>query len=154
MSDQLRALGIELIEGYGTDQLALAPDIYVVGNVVSRARDAQDNAKYPLMEAVLDAGLPYTSGPQWLSEHVLQGRYVLPWPARMAKPPPRPCWRGYWTVRVGAGLSGRRVPQNFGVSARLGQAPNHPAIATPTVPATTPSALCLGLKRTSTTLLF
>src|ERR1051326_2221953 len=69
MSDQLRALGIELIEGYGADQLALKPDVFVVGNVVSRG-----NA---LVEAILDAGLPCTSGPQWLAEHVLQGRHVL-----------------------------------------------------------------------------
>ncbi|HRH27674.1 MAG TPA: Mur ligase domain-containing protein, partial [Aquabacterium sp.] len=58
MSDQLRSLGIELIEGYTPDQLELKPDLFVIGNVVSRG-----NA---LMEAILDAGLPYTSGPQWL----------------------------------------------------------------------------------------
>jgi UDP-N-acetylmuramate: L-alanyl-gamma-D-glutamyl-meso-diaminopimelate ligase len=69
MSDQLRALDIELIEGFDADQLALKPDLFVIGNVVSRG-----NA---LMEAILDAGLPYTSGPQWLAEHVLQGRHVL-----------------------------------------------------------------------------
>ena len=77
MSDQLRALGIELIEGYDASQMALAPDVYVVGNVVSRARNAQGEPKYPLMEAILDSGAPYTSGPQWLAEHVLQGRHVL-----------------------------------------------------------------------------
>ena len=71
MSDQLRGLGIELIEGYGADQLAFNPDVFVVGNVVSRAHDAGDKPRYPLMEAILDAGLPYTSGPQWLSGHVL-----------------------------------------------------------------------------------
>ena len=69
MSDQLRALGIELLEGYGADQLALKPDLFVVGNVVTRGN--------PLIEAILDAGAPYTSGPQWLAEHVLQGRHVL-----------------------------------------------------------------------------
>ena len=69
MSDQLRALGIDLIEGWSADQLSLAPDMWVVGNVVTRGN--------PLMEAILDAGLPYTSGPQWLAEHVLQGRHVL-----------------------------------------------------------------------------
>ncbi|MBP9149334.1 MAG: UDP-N-acetylmuramate:L-alanyl-gamma-D-glutamyl-meso-diaminopimelate ligase, partial [Rhodoferax sp.] len=63
MSDQLRALGIDLIEGYGTEQLSLKPDVFVVGNVVSRARLADGSAKYPLMEAILDAGLAYTSGP-------------------------------------------------------------------------------------------
>src|SRR4051812_22663956 len=58
MSDQLRALGIELIEGWDPAQRALAPDLYVVGNVVSRGN--------PLMEAILDAGDGYQSGPQWL----------------------------------------------------------------------------------------
>ena len=69
MSDQLRALGIDLIEGYGVEQIDLKPDLFVIGNVVSRGN--------PLMEAILDAGLPYISGPQWLSENVLQGRHVL-----------------------------------------------------------------------------
>ena len=69
MSEQLRALGIDLIEGYGAGQMALAPDVFVVGNAVKRGN--------PLMEAVLDAGARYTSGPQWLADHVLQGRHVL-----------------------------------------------------------------------------
>ena len=69
MSEQLRALGIDLIEGWSAEQLALKPDVFVVGNVVSRG-----NA---LMEAILDAGAPYTSGPQWLAEQVLPGRHVL-----------------------------------------------------------------------------
>ena len=60
MSDQLRALGIELIEGYSADQLALKPDMFVVGNVVSRARLPDGTPRYPLMEAILEAGLPYT----------------------------------------------------------------------------------------------
>ncbi len=64
MSDQLRALGIELIEGFGAEQVELNPDIYVVGNTVSRG-------KHPLMEEILNRGLPYTSGPQWLAEHIL-----------------------------------------------------------------------------------
>jgi UDP-N-acetylmuramate: L-alanyl-gamma-D-glutamyl-meso-diaminopimelate ligase len=56
MSDQLRALGIELIEGFGADQMALQPDMYVIGNVVSRARLPDGSPKFPLMEAILDAG--------------------------------------------------------------------------------------------------
>ena len=56
MSDQLRALGIDLVEGFGADQMALKPDMYVVGNVVSRTRLADGTAKFPLMEAILDAG--------------------------------------------------------------------------------------------------
>ena len=69
MSDQLRALGIELVEGYDAAQLAIAPDLWVVGNVVSRGN--------PLMEAILDARQPYTSGPQWLADRVLAGKWVL-----------------------------------------------------------------------------
>src|SRR6202012_609987 len=61
MSDQLRALGIDLIEGFGTEQLALKPDVWVVGNVVSRARQPDGTPRYPLMEAILDQGLPYHS---------------------------------------------------------------------------------------------
>ena len=77
MSDQLRALGIELIEGFDACQMALRPDVFVIGNVVSRARLADGTPKFPLMEAILDAGARYTSGPQWMSEHILQGRHVL-----------------------------------------------------------------------------
>ncbi|HLV28400.1 MAG TPA: UDP-N-acetylmuramate:L-alanyl-gamma-D-glutamyl-meso-diaminopimelate ligase [Burkholderiaceae bacterium] len=69
MSTQLEEQGIQLIEGFDADQLALRPDLFVVGNVVRRGN--------PLMEAILDAGLPYVSGPQWLGEAVLQGRHVL-----------------------------------------------------------------------------
>jgi len=69
MSTQLREQGIDLIEGYGADQLALEPDLFVIGNVVSRGN--------PLMEAILDAGRPYVSGPQWLGEHALAGQHVL-----------------------------------------------------------------------------
>ncbi len=69
MSTQLQEQGIRLIEGYDADQLDLAPDLFVIGNVVSRGN--------PLMEAILDRGLPYTSGPQWLGEHVLRGQHVF-----------------------------------------------------------------------------
>ncbi len=69
MSDQLRALGIELIEGFDPAQRALRPDLFVIGNVVSRGN--------PLMEAILDEGDRYVSGPQWLAEQVLHGRWVL-----------------------------------------------------------------------------
>ncbi|HUJ87923.1 MAG TPA: UDP-N-acetylmuramate:L-alanyl-gamma-D-glutamyl-meso-diaminopimelate ligase [Burkholderiales bacterium] len=69
MSEQLAALGIELIEGYDSSQIALAPDIWVVGNVVTRGN--------PLMEAILDRGDRFISGPQWLAEEVLQGKWVL-----------------------------------------------------------------------------
>ncbi len=69
MSDQLNALGIELIEGFSADQLRLRPDLWVVGNVVTRGN--------PLMEAILDRGDRYVSGPQWLSEQLLISKWVL-----------------------------------------------------------------------------
>ncbi|WP_368642554.1 UDP-N-acetylmuramate:L-alanyl-gamma-D-glutamyl-meso-diaminopimelate ligase [Castellaniella ginsengisoli] len=69
MSTQLREQGIDLIEGFDAGQTGLGADLYVVGNVVSRGN--------PLMEAILDRGLPYTSGPQWLADHVLGGQHVL-----------------------------------------------------------------------------
>src|SRR5258706_3315279 len=69
MSTQLEAHGIRLIEGWDAAQLDLRPDVFVIGNVVSRG-----NA---LMEAILDRALPYTSGPQWLGDNVLRGRRVL-----------------------------------------------------------------------------
>src|SRR2546421_2056722 len=69
MSEQLAALGIELTEGFGEEQIRLKPDLWVVGNVVTRGN--------PLMEAILDRGERYVSGPHWLAEHVLTGRHVL-----------------------------------------------------------------------------
>ncbi len=122
MSDQLRGLGIELIEGYGADQMALAPDMFVVGNVVSRARLADGSAKYPLMEAILNSGQPYTSGPQWLAEHVLQGRHVLAVAGTHGKTTTTAMLA--WILDC-AGLQPGfligGVPLNFGVSARLGK---------------------------------
>jgi UDP-N-acetylmuramate: L-alanyl-gamma-D-glutamyl-meso-diaminopimelate ligase len=69
MSDQLKALGIDLVEGFGADQLRFAPDLWVVGNVIARGN--------PLMEAILDCGDRYVSGPQWLAEHLLISKWVL-----------------------------------------------------------------------------
>ncbi|WP_287878652.1 UDP-N-acetylmuramate:L-alanyl-gamma-D-glutamyl-meso-diaminopimelate ligase [Acidovorax sp.] len=121
MSDQLRALGIELIEGFGADQLALRPDVFVVGNVVSRARLADGSPKFPLMEAILDAGLPYTSGPQWLAEQVLQGRHVLAVAGTHGKTTTTSMLA--WILESAGQQPGfliGGVPLNFGVSARLG----------------------------------
>src|SRR5690606_6746588 len=69
MSTQLEEQGIDLIEGYDAAQLKLNPDLYIVGNVVKRGN--------PLMEAILNAGLPYMSGPQWLGENLLPHYHVL-----------------------------------------------------------------------------
>jgi UDP-N-acetylmuramate: L-alanyl-gamma-D-glutamyl-meso-diaminopimelate ligase len=69
MSTQLASLGIEVIEGYGPDQLALNPDVFVIGNVMSRGN--------PLIEEILNSGRPYESGPEWLARNVLAGRWVL-----------------------------------------------------------------------------
>ena len=128
MSDQLRALGIDLIEGYDASQVQLQPDMFVVGNVVSRARLADGSAKFPLMEAILDQGLPYTSGPQWLAEHVLQGRHVLAVAGTHGKTTTTSMLA--WILEA-AGLAPGflvgGVPLNFGVSARLGRwAPDQP----------------------------
>jgi UDP-N-acetylmuramate: L-alanyl-gamma-D-glutamyl-meso-diaminopimelate ligase len=114
MSDQLRALGIDLIEGFDADQLALAPDVFVIGNVVSRGN--------PLMEAILDAGVPYTSGPQWLSEHVLAGRHVLAVAGTHGKTTTTSMLA--WMLEQAGlepGFLVGGVPLNFGVSARLGR---------------------------------
>ncbi len=121
MSDQLRALDIGLIEGFSADQLALKPDMFVVGNVVSRARAADGSPKFPLMEAILDAGLPYTSGPQWLAEHVLQGRHVLAVAGTHGKTTTTAMLA--WILEhagLQPGFLVGGVPLNFGVSARLG----------------------------------
>jgi len=122
MSDQLRALGIDLIEGFGREQRELEPDCWVIGNVVSRARQADGSPRYPLMEAILDAGAPYTSGPQWLAEHVLQGRHVLAVAGTHGKTTTTAMLT--WILQetgLQPGFLVGGVPENFGVSARLGQ---------------------------------
>jgi UDP-N-acetylmuramate: L-alanyl-gamma-D-glutamyl-meso-diaminopimelate ligase len=121
MSDQLRALGIELIEGFDASQMALKPDMFVIGNVVSRARKPDGTPKFPLMEAILDAGAPYTSGPQWLAEHVLQGRHVLAVAGTHGKTTTTSMLA--WILEAAGlqpGFLVGGIPVNFGVSARLG----------------------------------
>ena len=113
MSDQLSALGIELVDGYGAEQLALAPDLFVVGNAITRGN--------PLMEAILDAGEPYTSGPQWLAEHVLAGRHVLAVAGTHGKTGTTSMLA--WILEAAGRAPGflvGGVPLNFGISARLG----------------------------------
>ena len=128
MSDQLRALGIELVEGYGAGQIALNPDVFVVGNVVSRVH-VDGKAKFPLMEAILNAGLPYASGPQWLSGHVLHHpthhatgpRHVLAVAGTHGKTTTTAMLA--WILECAGlqpGFLVGGVPLNFGVSARLG----------------------------------
>ena len=124
MSDQLRALGIELIEGYAADQietLSAKPDLFVIGNVVSRARLASGAPRYALMETILSQGLPYTSGPEWLARHVLQGRHVLAVAGTHGKTTTTAMLA--WILES-AGLQPGfligGVPLNFGMSARLG----------------------------------
>jgi len=124
MSEQLRALDIGLMEGFGAEQLALQPDLFVVGNLVSRARRADGSPKYPLMEAILDAGVPYTSGPQWLADHVLKGRHVLAVAGTHGKTTTTAMLA--WILEQAGLVPGflvGGVPINFGVSARLGGRP-------------------------------
>ncbi|HNU10460.1 MAG TPA: UDP-N-acetylmuramate:L-alanyl-gamma-D-glutamyl-meso-diaminopimelate ligase [Rubrivivax sp.] len=113
MSEQLQALGIELIEGWSSEQMRLAPDMFVIGNVVKRGM--------PLLEAILDAGARYTSGPQWLAEQVLHGRHVLAVAGTHGKTSTSSMLA--WILEdagLAPGFLIGGVPQNFGVSARLG----------------------------------
>ncbi len=116
MSEQLEALGIGLIEGYGPEQLGLAPDIVLVGNVMSRGR--------PVIERLLDSGLPYASGPQWLAEQLLRGREVVAVAGTHGKTTTSSMLA--WILdRAGLdpGYLIGGVPGNFGRSARLGTGP-------------------------------
>jgi len=112
MSTQLEAQGIELIEGFGTGQLALNPDIYIIGNVVSRGN--------PLMEEILNRNLPYVSGPQWLADTLLRDKWVLGIAGTHGKTTTASilAWiLEYAGLNPGFLIGG--VPQNFGISARF-----------------------------------
>jgi UDP-N-acetylmuramate: L-alanyl-gamma-D-glutamyl-meso-diaminopimelate ligase len=113
MSELLRSVGIDLIEGYGADQMRLAPDLYVIGNVITRGN--------PLMEAILDAGEPFVSGPQWVCENLLRGRWVLAVAGTHGKTTVSAMLA---SILERAGLSPGfligGVPVDFGVSARAG----------------------------------
>jgi len=117
MSSQLEALGIALTEGYDAGQLdggARGADIFVVGNALSRGN--------PLIEAILDAGLPYASGPQWLFENVLSGKWVLAVAGTHGKTTTASmlAWiLEHAGLQPGFLIGG--VPGNFGVSARLAE---------------------------------
>jgi UDP-N-acetylmuramate: L-alanyl-gamma-D-glutamyl-meso-diaminopimelate ligase len=117
MSTQLEAQGIELIEGFGVEQLDLKPDVFVIGNVVSRGN--------PLMEEILNRNLPYISGPQWLAQTILHDRWVLAVAGTHGKTTTSAMLA--WILEY-AGLSPSfligGVPQNFGISARLSSLPS------------------------------
>jgi UDP-N-acetylmuramate: L-alanyl-gamma-D-glutamyl-meso-diaminopimelate ligase len=112
MSDQLRALGIELTEGWDPGQIDRNPDVFVVGNVVARGN--------PLMEAILDRNLAYTSGPQWLADTVLREKWVLAVAGTHGKTTTSAMLA--WILddaRMRPGFLVGGIPQNFGMSARL-----------------------------------
>lgn len=114
MSTQLETAGIALKQGYSAENLPLAPDVVVVGNALSRG-----NAE---VEALLDSGLPYTSGAQWLAEHVLQGRQVIGVAGTHGKTTTASLLA--WLLESSGlkpGFLIGGVPRNFGVSARLGE---------------------------------
>jgi UDP-N-acetylmuramate: L-alanyl-gamma-D-glutamyl-meso-diaminopimelate ligase len=114
MSDQLRGLGIDLIEGFEPEQLDLNPDLVVVGNVMSRGM--------PIVEEMLNRGMPYTSGPAWLAEHVLQDRHVIAVSGTHGKTTTASMTA--WLLEA-AGLEPGfligGVPANFATTARLGK---------------------------------
>ena len=112
MSTQLEAQGIELIEGWAPQQVDLKPDLFVIGNVVSRGN--------PLMEAILERNLAYISGPQWLYENVLREKWVLAVAGTHGKTTTTAMLA--WMLEDGGlepGFLIGGVPENFGVSARL-----------------------------------
>ncbi len=116
MSTQLEAMGIELIEGWGVEQLELKPDMFVIGNVVSRGN--------PLMEEILNRNLPYVSGPQWLADTLLRDKWVLGVAGTHGKTTTTSMLA--WILEhagLNPGFLIGGVPQNFGISARITDAP-------------------------------
>jgi UDP-N-acetylmuramate: L-alanyl-gamma-D-glutamyl-meso-diaminopimelate ligase len=116
MSTQLEQAGITLMEGFKPQHLLPTPDVVVVGNALSRGN--------PAVEAMLNQGLPYTSGPQWLAEHVLQGRWVLAVAGTHGKTSTASLLA--WILEeagLNPGFLIGGIPENFAVSARLGQTP-------------------------------
>lgn len=116
MSTQLEAQGIQLMQGYDPSHLEPAPDLVVVGNAMSRGN--------PAVEYVLNKGLPYVSGPQWLADHVLRGRWVLAVAGTHGKTTTSSMLA--WVLEhagMAPGFLIGGVPQNFDVSARLGDTP-------------------------------
>ncbi|MBV6448641.1 MAG: UDP-N-acetylmuramate--L-alanyl-gamma-D-glutamyl-meso-2,6-diaminoheptandioate ligase [Nitrosomonas sp.] len=113
MSTQLESQGIQLIPGYSPEQIRLQPDIFVIGNVVTRGN--------PLMEEILNRNLPYISGPQWLSDNILRNRWVLAVAGTHGKTTTSSmlAWiLEYAGLNPGFLIGG--IPENFGISARIG----------------------------------
>ena len=113
MSTQLKELGIEIHQGFDAAQLEINPDCIVVGNVMSRGAE--------VVEAMLDRGIPYTSGPQWLAEHVLRDRHVLAVAGTHGKTTTASMLA--WILQdagLKPGFLIGGIPANFGVSARFG----------------------------------
>ncbi len=116
MSTQLEQAGITLFEGFGIEQFQETPDVVVIGNALSRGNEA--------VEYVLEKGLSYTSGPQWLAEHVLKDRWVLAVSGTHGKTTTSSllAWiLEYNNMAPGFLIGG--VPANFGQTARLGETP-------------------------------
>lgn len=132
MSTQLEALGIDVIQGFEAEQLDPAPDIVVVGNVMTRG--------YPVVEALLERGLPYASGPEWLAREVLKDRWVLAVAGTHGKTTTSSLLA--WILEhagLAPGFLIGGVPANFDTSARLGPEPamgrspkGRPAMGQPT----------------------
>jgi UDP-N-acetylmuramate: L-alanyl-gamma-D-glutamyl-meso-diaminopimelate ligase len=113
MSTQLKRIGVDIIEGYDPAQLEPAPDCIVIGNAMSRGN--------PVVEAVLERGLPYSSGPQWLAEHVLRSRHVLAVAGTHGKTTTASMLA--WILEDAGGKPGYLIggiPANFDASARFG----------------------------------
>ncbi len=116
MSTQLESQSIELIAGYSPEQIQLQPDMFVIGNVITRGN--------PLMEEILNRNLPYISGPQWLSENILRNRWVLAVAGTHGKTTTSSmlAWiLDYAGLNPGFLIGG--IPENFGISARIGNIP-------------------------------
>ena len=114
MSEQLRSIGIQVLEGYGADQIALRADLWVIGNVIRRGN--------PLLEEILDSGAPYSSGPAWLSEQVLRGKWVLAVAGTHGKTTTSSMLA--WILEANGKAPGFLIgglPKNFDTSARLGR---------------------------------
>jgi UDP-N-acetylmuramate: L-alanyl-gamma-D-glutamyl-meso-diaminopimelate ligase len=113
MSTQLKRIGVDIIEGYDPAQLEPVPDCIVIGNAMSRGN--------PVVEAVLERGLPYSSGPQWLAEHVLRSRHVLAVAGTHGKTTTASMLA--WILEDAGGKPGYLIggiPANFDASARFG----------------------------------